>query len=294
MFSSNIYGTLLNTGKAVDGYRQLTFDSNSSFINIIGGFIKSFLLNIGPAIWLNNKTLCCFISIVFIIYLMNIYDLIPKNISRILIVLHIIFSLYYIVNTAIEYNRISSNGQINYLHIIISWSFFFFILLNLIIFKHYKLPNIYTALFLWLLTPFVIFPMVAINTVGLRSYFTTTCFLITFFCIILNSALSSESIHNTLSNITKRHIKELKLVSFLLLFFICIFRGNAYYEIGQTNNERYALIKNVIAHNENELYLKNYPHEEYLWYPNPSNEQRLIYFRKFYGIPKNVEIHFKS
>lgn len=292
MFSSNIYGTLLNTGKAVNGYRQLTFNPNSSFINIISGFIKSFFLNIAPAIWQNNKILCCFISIVFIIYLIYLYGSISKGISRILIVLHIVFSLYYILNTAIECTHIFFDTQINYFHVIISWSFFFFILINLIIFKHYKPKNTYTALFLWLLTPLVMCPMVAINTVGLRSYFTTTCFLVVFSCTMLNSALNLVSTHTTLSNIIKKHIKKLKLVSFLLLFFICIFRGNVYYKIGQTNRERYVLIKNAITHNKNEFYLKNYPHEEYLWYPNPSNEQRLIFFKEFYRIPQNVEIHF--
>lgn len=293
MFSSNMYQTLFSTGKAVGGYRQLTFNKNSSLINIIGGFIKSFLFDISPSIWEDNWILCISISIVFIIYLTRTYNLMPKFISNILILAHIISILYFLLNPTIGYIFLFSNTKINYFNALAVWGFFFLVMLNLIIFKYYNQKNTLAALFLWFLIPLVIFPMVAINTVGPRSYFTPTCFLVLFFCIVLNSVLNLESSSHILSITTKDHyIKKIKIISLLFLCVICIFRGNVYYKIGKINKVRYTTIKNAIAHNEKEIYLPKYPHKEYLWCPEPTSKERVYFFKEFYKLPQDSNLHY--
>lgn len=293
MFSSNMYQTLFNTGKAVNGYRQLTFNQNSSLINIIGGFIKSFLFDLSPSIWKDNWMLCISISIVFIIYLIRIYNLMPKVTSDILILAHIISILYFLLNPTIEYICLFSNTKMNYFNALAIWGFFFLVMLNLIIFKYYDQKNTLTALFLWILIPLVMFPMVAINTVGPRSYFTPTCFLVLFFCVMLSLVLNLESSAHVLSVTAKaRYIKKFQIISLLFLCVICTFRGNAYYQIGKINKARYTTIKKAIAHNEKEIYLPKYPHKEYLWCPEPTSRERVYFFKEFYKLPQDSNLHY--
>lgn len=48
MFSSSMYDTLLSTGQAVEGYRELTFDRNTGLSVIVRGFLVRFLRDFSP------------------------------------------------------------------------------------------------------------------------------------------------------------------------------------------------------------------------------------------------------
>lgn len=66
--------------------------------------------------------------------------------------------------------------------------------------------------------------------------------------------------------------------------------GRVYYAIGRCNNQRKAIIENAIKTEADTIYLPQYPHLEYLWYPNPVEPEREIFFKDFYNIPQNVSI----
>ena len=62
-------------------------------------------------------------------------------------------------------------------------------------------------------------------------------------------------------------------------------------DIGATGRERMQIIAEAIDTNAVEITLPKFPHEEYLWEPDPKSEYRKKYFRLFYGLNEDVEIN---
>ena len=63
-----------------------------------------------------------------------------------------------------------------------------------------------------------------------------------------------------------------------------------YAEIGSCTSRRMDQIQRARDGEVTQLYLEAYPHEIYLYKPDPKEPERVLYFKAFYGIPDNVNI----
>lgn len=127
---------------------------------------------------------------------------------------------------------------------------------------------------IWLAAPLVMVPLVVINTVGERSFLMPLVFLVMFICALL----------------AELNIRKSIVLSVILLVPL-FYWGYIYTDIGATGRERMQIIAEAIDTNAVEITLPKFPHEEYLWEPDPKSEYRKKYFRLFYGLNEDVEIN---
>ena len=81
------------------------------------------------------------------------------------------------------------------------------------------------------------------------------------------------------------------IVLSVILLVPLFYWGYIYTDIGATGRERMQIIAEAIDTNAVEITLPKFPHEEYLWEPDPKSEYRKKYFRLFYGLNEDVEIN---
>lgn len=66
----------------------------------------------------------------------------------------------------------------------------------------------------------------------------------------------------------------------------------AYGAIGRVKAERQQLISAALDAGANEIVLPRFPYAGYLHGATPVGEEKLMYFKEFYGIPQDVDVLF--
>lgn len=261
MFSSSMYDTLLATGQAVDGYRELTFDTNSTLAEIISGFSGRFFSDFLPGIYGgDNWFYCVIIGVLMIIVLAKGQKLKLKYPMIGLVILSTI--------------ALATSAK---MPAVVSIGYFLAILVGtMLAFWSSKLTMLKLC-GIWLAAPLVMVPLVVINTVGERSFLMPIVFLIMFIAALLSEIKINWRMDKALS---------------ICLLVLMIYWGVIYTDIGRIKRERAEIIDEAIKTEATEVILPNFPHEEYLWWPDPKSEYRRKYFRLFYGLNENVEIKF--
>lgn len=264
MFSSSMYETLLSTGQAVDGYRELTFDTHSSLIEIIQGFSARFFGEFMPGIYGGDNWFYCIIIGVLLIVVL------AKGQAR--KIKYPMSGLVILSTIAVATMALAPEANAK-MAAVASIGYFFSILVGtLLAFDSNKL-NMLKMCGIWLAAPLVMVPLVVINTVGERSFLLPIVFLIMFAVALL-------------SEINWRMDKILSVCLLGLL----LYWGVIYTDIGSVKRERAMIINEAIRTEATEVVLPGFPHEEYLWWPDPKSDYRRKYFRLFYGLNENVEI----
>ena len=277
MFSSSMYDTLLSTGQAVDGYRELTFDLSQGIGAVALSFAERFLLNFLPEIYGQNWGMC--LAIGAIMLLLCLKEI--KGVKRCGVAsLHIIITLSLVLIYTTSFWTVYFNPQ-QLIWLPIAFDCLFF----LIIFAEIVLCFTKEGLFclkaagVWLAAPLVIVPLVAVNTAGYRSFLTPYVFLV-MFLVLMMSRLS----------INWQKIALIPLLAANIA--LTVYWGNIYYEIGQVKALRDKIIAEAVMNNAEEITLPKYPHEELLWEPDPKSDYRKKYFRLFYGLREDIVFNF--
>lgn len=268
MFSSSMYETLLSTGQAVDGYRELTFDTHSSLIEIIQGFSARFFGEFMPGIYGgDNWFYCVIISMLFIVLLAQVKERKLK---------YPMIGLVILSTIAVIMMALAEKGSIKILASV-SVGYFLSIFLSIIVAFSDKKLTMLKLSGIWWAHPLVMVPLVVINTVGERSFLMPIVFLVMFIAALLSEI--------------KINWRADKVLSICLLV-LMIYWGVIYTDIGIVKRERAEIINEAILNEASEIILPQFPHEEYLWWPDPKSEYRRKYFRLFYGLNESVEIKF--
>lgn len=268
MFSSSMYETLLSTGQAVDGYRELTFDVESGLFEIVSGFLARFFGEFLPGIYGgDNWFYCVIISMLFIVLLAQVKERKLK---------YPMIGLVILSTIAVIMMALTEKGSIKILASV-SVGYFLSIFLSIIVAFSDKKLTMLKLSGIWWAHPLVMVPLVVINTVGERSFLMPVVFLIMFIAALLSEVKINWRLDKVLS---------------ICLLVLIIYWGAIYTDIGSVKRERAELINEAIVNEASEVILPQFPHEEYLWWPDPKSEYRRKYFRLFYGLKENVEIKF--
>lgn len=286
MFSSNIYQSLWNTGTAYYEVRILMWDRSqpiTTFIHSAGArYLKRFFHYI-----VGNHAFLCF-AISGLLFLSGLRQLLTKKLRSAKKIMHIVlcignvvFGLYYVYSFLRGSFPFSRWGVLSLIDI------FFLLLIAIELFVFYKEKKRLCAwMFVILVSPFALMvPMVMINAVGPRSYYTPIiCF------ILLGSLILADFMIET-----KHFVRIAILLACLAVFVACGIRlAKIYHPIGQASRERYELIQKAQAGEIKEITFSYYPNSQFLWKSLPKQQHRIEYFREFYKIPSDVEIVFEK
>lgn len=143
-------------------------------------------------------------------------------------------------------------------------------------------------LFITFLSPFFFmapFIFISNHSYGPRNYITTSIFFIFLVCWYFSKAYTLH-----FSQIIKACFHKLIILSALIS--VC-FIFSVFFPIGQTKRAQMQIISTTDFNATSKIVLPAFPHAEYLWHPLPSTEERIDYFKRFYGIPENVIIYFQ-
>jgi len=285
MFDNSIYQTLWDTGYAVGQYRRLMFSRDQHLYSIIYNALYRYVGEFIPQIISKHGLLVSVISVLFSINgIKRIRKCVRGTVKYIcylcLCVLHTIYALYYVIRIIWEYP-----AQI---HVFIAVGDLLFVcLITFEIWLYYRIEKnrLILILSIWL-SPFVIMiPMVVINTVGPRSYYTTYLCLSLLCLIIMGPIIANMPIV----------FEQVVLIGLLgLCFLLSCHLTIIYSSIGSTNRERLITIQQVRNENIDLITLAKYPHSEYLWIPDPGSSQYEHYFKEFYDIPDKTIIRFEE
>ena len=289
MFSSSVYSTLVQTGYAIGTYRQLMYDPNQPLSVFIAGAIRRYYEEFIPQIVFHNG-----IFMGIIAGIMTGLVLIKTkrgNLRLYFTAGNILFCLYYAYSYFREFpfsRFLSYFGMETYHFILLTVDCVFVLFVaieTILLFKEEK-KILFWLLVLWL-SPFAMMaPMIMINTVGPRCFYTTDICFITFASLALYLLITQIS----------RHINVLTLLFAFALLISGIHWIRIYEPIGEQRMEREKLIQAAITEGSEQIVFSEYPNDEYLWVPDPAQEKpwRGEYFKEFYHIPENVEIWFES
>ena len=280
MFSSSMYDTLLSTGQAVDGYRELTFDFSQGIGAIAVSFAKRFVINFLPEIYGHNWGMCLSIGAIMLIYCLSKISGYKRFLAAILHIM-ITAALVVMYSTSFWTNYFNAE-QIIWLPLWFNVLFCILILVEIILCFNKDLTLCFKALGVWLAAPLVIVPLVAVNTAGYRSFLTPYVFLVMFLVLMINNL-------NFNRQIWQRIIFAILLAANIAL---TIYWGSIYYDIGQIKDMRDEIIAEAVANNSAEITLPRYPHEQLLWEPDPKSEYRKKYFRLFYELREDTVFYF--
>ena len=286
MFSSNMYQTLWDTGAAVGDYRQLTFQKDWSLGRILGEFLRRFLTEFVPALCRRNGLLMGALSL--LVLLSGLRTAVRRGrltkADGVLGSLTLLYGVYYFVcwlRTVLGGEALGVSG------LTIGADCLFLVLVTAALCRvcGRTAGERFWLLLVWSAPFLLMAPMVVINTVGPRSFFTADlCFAL--LCLLLLAPLWRA---------WPGGFRKVVLAVCLVLALVAGVRwGHIYADIGAVSRERNAMLAQARRGEAASVTLPAYPHPEALWYPDPNNEYRVPYFREFYGIPDGVEVSFES
>lgn len=135
-------------------------------------------------------------------------------------------------------------------------------------------------LFFLLSVPAVMLPLVVADEMGPRLAFLPYVF---FMCLALCSVPEPE----------KQSVKAPVLaVSVTALALCAVFYAGIYARIRAVTVDRERAINFAVEHGDSSVLMKKDP-TRYWWGRNPVSDERVVYFKEFYGIPRDMEVEFE-
>lgn len=289
MFSSNIYSSLWNTGYAIGTYRHLMYDpAKPLYVFIAESGLRYIGVFLPQIVFHNGILIGCIAGMMAVVILMRE----KKRITELILsAADIIFSIYYIFSYVkgnpcwdIHYDF----GTIVFRPVITAIDCLFVALMIVEIILLFRMDRqlLTWLLVLWIIPFIIIVPMIMINTVGPRSFYTTDICFILFGGMIFSYIACKKQLY-----IVVLSILSLISVTVLGARWIKIYRP-----IGYHSRERERMIETAVSNGDKQIIFSEYPNSDYLWLPDPSQKdpQRVPYFKEFYHIPESVDIWFES
>ncbi len=278
MFSSDIYGSLFDTGKALGGYRTLSFDPHDSLMNIIRVLGERFMYYYPNRIFWANWLMCSLVCILLFLLAGR-----RKGLIRLGVRLFTAFFFVYFVFTRfyglLEYQISRWNEMYTQW---LNMLFFCGVFLSVLLLPWKGARMRIILIFVWLSVLGILAPLVAVKIVGSRYFLFSSLFLIEFGMFLLAEVYQDRG-------------KQLRLAEcFILLAYLLvgIRKFSIYYDIGRAFQERKALIRAAQNGETNRLYFEDLPHKEYIEINEPlDGSEHVAPYREFYHIPDSVEMH---
>ena len=288
MFSSSIYGTLLNTGYAVGGYRQLTFELDQSLPAIAFSLAKRFLLLFPPSLWAASPVPIA-AALLLTAGLMLRRRLRGAPVFAAVNAALALYVIYLYFFGDFGRLKLESSWWSNALSALIGLGIGALVPLEFILLWRREPKPLLFALFCWFSRPAVMLPMVVIHNADPRSFLTTDVLLAPVVLLLL-ARLWPE----------KAGLRR-RLACGVVLAMLCaalVHIAVPFAAIGRVSRQRDAMIREAREHPGEPLLLPDFPaaYRELLWDPDPVSprSEYVGYFRIFYGIPDETPLWFES
>lgn len=272
MFGSGIYQELWNSGSAVGGYRQVFLNSKMNFYTAV---VRCFdqLSAILCRVWEINPIISSMILLLLSVSLLST----TEKSKYLLLALNTLVLAYFVFVCLFELRVRFA------IKILSNLTYFLLVAAETIIL--FGKDKIFTGklLVLWVCVPAVIAPLIITTEIGARLFLTPGILLVFFAAMLCVKVLE---------NMPRAVFKAVQVC--LLTAVVCLFAyyGRIYYDIGLCKSNREGIISQAVATGADFICLPQYPHIEYLWCPEPKSEQRLMFFKQFYGIGDSVTVEF--
>ena len=280
MFSGNIYRSLLTTGHTEGVGRYLSFSVDMKLPELIPFLYYRALYLLPGNLWGNNWLVCTVIALCIAAAAKNTQPILKFVITGICLCFALFFILNRFVGPIENYIPRWSDVLSQRLHFLFFWLILFFV--GICFRKEKTKRNI--LIFLWILSPLAIAPMVAVTSIPGRCFLPSAVFLGEF-CLLLLQQEAEE-----FSNLLQK-IGMIALGAALLAFsmrMMVIFGS-----LGKAERQREALINGARETKAFSLYLPDYPYEYDHFITEPlKGGGQILYFREFYQIPDSMELLF--
>ena len=289
VFSSAIYPELFSTGEAVAhegvSYRKLLFDPNDGPLKIVGRLLSICYYDRQPAMIDYSGVLPPAILAVMLLYGLSGSRIKNRSAGLLLLLLHAVpfaYTVYRVLFLRFEIwipfiERIDAVSEnlfyFSYLANVTADLFLFF----------RKDPGFPWLLGIWVSPIVIIAPMSAIDTVGERSFISTTLCYQLFLMLLLPPLW-----HAWKPPLRKMSAAAAAICCLVLsAYFVHI-----YYDIGRVNRQRLSDIEEARLNSSETVYLVPFPHEQYVFVQNPYNEYYKLLFTSFHKLPPDIRIEY--
>ena len=283
-FSSDVFKTLWKTGYAVDEDRELMYDRSKPFYVFIVRSVLRFAGAFVPQILGANGLLASSASLLLGLCVRKkmggeVHGQRKRIQAVLLCALDLAFSVYYGVR-ALR----GGSAEMGVIPAFIDCVFACLVLLELYLLFRSDKKMLFLLSAAWLMPFVIIVPMVAVNTVGPRIYYTAYLCLILFCQLLLTFILRDRA---ALS-------KGAAAAGILLILAFGLHTGIVYDSIGRVNRQRIEIMQQGAEAQSKSISLPAYPYPQYLWFPNPAYDEREAYFREFYHLPDDMALYFEK
>ena len=262
MFSSPMYDELMASGTASNGVRRLTVNRGAGIEEYIFVWGKRFFTVLLPTVFYHSPIAPACASAALIASVMK------RKTTGFTILLSLIT---VILNVCI---LLGIRG-------VLLWAgpcVLFLCMLGLIIISG---DGVGKRLFFLLSVPAVMLPLVVADETGPRLAFLPYVF---FMCLALCSVPEPE----------RRSVKAPVLAVSVTAFVLCaVFYAGIYARIRSVTEDRERAVDSAVEHGDSRVLMKKDP-TGYWWGRNPVSDERVVYFKEFYGIPRDMEVEFEE
>lgn len=295
MFSSPIYGTLIETGEAVDATRDLLDYEPGHPLRFLLGGLRRVALCFVPGIFEECRVLAW-----LVLLLLSALLLTDKALRArwLFFAGNLLFAAYYLALPRLRALPFAETTLGLGLLGLLGCAFFAWVLLEtaLLLRAHRTLALLLAGL--WLSAAVLVAPLAFTNVHGYRitdffhaqsgRIYSTPYLLLLLFCLPLGWLLRER--------LAGRGRKLLAGLLCAALAAAVLRWGIVYAAVGQCSRERLALIREAREGRTQSIVLPAYPYPEVLWMPDPEGvwPNREVFFRAFYEIPEDVALSFSS
>ena len=260
MFSSGIYDVLLAEGRALGGIRELAVDPSSGFAGIVSQICGRFFTTIFPGLFFDYPVVIAGASLALIFSALRRR---PGAFTVIVSVLTVALNICACLGTADEILRRSVPLML------------FLCLLTLILLAR---RNVGKLLFFLLSAPVVLLPLAVTTELGPRLYFIPYIFMLAIAVCAMPPLTEGDRIATA--------------VAALGLSLCMVFYAHIYVEIRSVTAARSEAIETAVKNGDRQVIIKKDVYE--YWWGRNCGEERMAFFKEFYGIPENIEVIFEK
>jgi len=263
MFSSAMYGELLDEGRALDGIRKLTVTRGSGIQEFLRIWGRRFYRTLIMSLFCESPIAPNCVSLALIAAVLK------RKVSGGTIVLSL---LTVVLNVCIYFELEDTVFQ---------WFLPQTLLVCLFVLIVMSREKVAKKLFLLVSALAVMLPLVVAIETGPRLFFMSYVFLMT---LAVMSFPETES---------KRLGRAALCVSAAALAACFAFYINIFSQIRAVTAARAEAIASAVENGDSTVFIKKDPHK-YWWGRDPVSQERVVYFKEFYGIPQDMEVIFES
>ncbi|MBQ8262139.1 MAG: hypothetical protein IJZ00_07625 [Lachnospiraceae bacterium] len=283
MFSSSIYGELFSTGVTlshIEGLgRKFVFSPEDGLGMMIKTVVENFVSVRIFQLWRHFSWL---VPVILFLSLWVLWQNRKQSgikgkvlmVGNILTMLAFVFYMYQ-QHIAHNYQGLDVSLGLFYL-----W---FHVLICLMLWEITDRRIARVALFFWISAVVVLVPLAAVAERNDRLY------LVSYFFIVITVVMQVLYLFRKAKEEEKNKIVIIIGLTVLFLFFM---RCVIYTGILQTTLENRNRIEQVTEVQGDSLELVPYDNAGFLWFEYPSTEERVVYYKEFYGIPETVNVTF--